>query len=87
MVVQSARQFAAKVNQLAQKLAAEQMAAQQVEAGKQAAEQVTADHADRTSAPTQSITDQIRDLAELRDQGILTSEEFNTKKAELLARL
>jgi hypothetical protein len=34
-----------------------------------------------------SIPEQIRELAELRDQGILTSEEFDAKKADLLARL
>jgi hypothetical protein len=33
------------------------------------------------------IADQIRKLAELRDAGILTSEEFEAKKADLLERL
>jgi hypothetical protein len=33
------------------------------------------------------VTEQIRKLGELRDQGILTEEEFQTKKQELLARL
>jgi uncharacterized membrane protein YeaQ/YmgE (transglycosylase-associated protein family) len=33
------------------------------------------------------VTEQIRKLAELRDQGTLTNEEFETKKAELLSRL
>jgi Short C-terminal domain len=37
------------------------------------------------SAPT--IPDQIRALGELRDAGLLTAEEFNAKKAELLARM
>jgi hypothetical protein len=43
-----------------------------------------------SAAPTasaDSITDQIKKLGELRDGGLLTDEEFNTKKAELLARL
>ena len=43
-----------------------------------------------SSAPpiaTNDITDQLRKLAELRDVGILTEEEFSAKKAELLARL
>ena len=35
---------------------------------------------------TDVIIDQIRKLAELHDQGILTDEEFTTKKTELLAR-
>jgi hypothetical protein len=34
-----------------------------------------------------SIPDQIRKLAELRDQGILTAEEFELKKKDLLARM
>lgn len=41
-------------------------------------------------APTESadsITDQIKKLGELRDAGLLTNDEFSTKKAELLARL
>jgi len=33
------------------------------------------------------ITDQLKKLGELRDAGVLTTEEFETKKAELLARL
>jgi hypothetical protein len=39
-------------------------------------------------APLQpDFADQIRKLAELRDAGILTEDEFRTKKAELLARM
>jgi hypothetical protein len=34
-----------------------------------------------------SITEQIQKLAELRDAGILTEEEFSNKKAQLLDRL
>ena len=33
------------------------------------------------------IADQIRHLAELRDQGHITQEEFDAKKAELLKRI
>lgn len=45
--------------------------------------------AERTTpaSGTNDITDQLRKLAELRDLGILTEEEFSAKKAELLARL
>lgn len=39
------------------------------------------------SKATESIPDQIKKLAELRDTGILSSEEFENKKRELLARL
>lgn len=47
----------------------------------------------RRSAPvtsqrtTESIPEQIRQLAHLRDQGILSSEEFETKKKDLLNRM
>jgi hypothetical protein len=33
------------------------------------------------------VPDQIRQLAELRDSGILTEAEFQAKKAELLSRM
>ena len=36
---------------------------------------------------TASIPDQIRELSKLKDEGILTEEEFNIKKAELLAKM
>ena len=38
-------------------------------------------------AASESITDQIKKLDELRDAGFLTNDEFNAKKGELLARL
>lgn len=34
--------------------------------------------------PTSSAADELKKLAELRDSGVLTTEEFETKKAELL---
>jgi len=37
--------------------------------------------------PPQSITDQIGKLGELRDRGVLSEEEFQAKKAELLQRM
>ena len=39
------------------------------------------------TAVTSDIPDQLRKLGELRDAGILTQEEFASKKAELLARM
>ncbi len=39
------------------------------------------------SKATESIPDQIKKLAELKEAGILTAEEFESKKKELLARL
>ena len=35
----------------------------------------------------EDVTEQIRKLAELRDEGTITNEEFEAKKAELLSRL
>ena len=46
-----------------------------------------ADSSIARTAPAESITDQIKKLGQLRDVGLLTDDEFNTKKAELLARL
>ncbi|MEW9093940.1 MAG: SHOCT domain-containing protein [Clostridiaceae bacterium] len=37
--------------------------------------------------PQEDIIEQIKKLSELRDQGILTEEEFTTKKSDLLAKL
>jgi hypothetical protein len=37
--------------------------------------------------PARDIPDQIRKLGELRDAGVLTEEEFEAKKAELLSRM
>jgi len=45
------------------------------------------DYSVASTAPAESITDQIKKLGELRDGGLLTEDEFNAKKAELLARL
>lgn len=39
------------------------------------------------SAKRQAQRDQIKKLAELRDLGLLTAEEFDVKKLELLSRL
>ena len=36
---------------------------------------------------TLDVTDQLRKLADLRDAGIVTAEEFEAKKADLLRRL
>jgi hypothetical protein len=40
-----------------------------------------------TASGDVSVPDQIAELAELRDQGVLTNEEFEAKKAELLQRM
>ena len=41
----------------------------------------------QAEAKAESTTDQIKKLAELKDQGILTEEEFEAKKKELLDRM
>ncbi len=41
----------------------------------------------KTTTPGESIPDLIKKLAELKDAGIITEHEFETKKAELLKRL
>jgi hypothetical protein len=41
----------------------------------------------RPSDSTNSIPKQIKELAELRDAGIITPEEFEEKKKELLRRM
>jgi voltage-gated potassium channel len=40
-----------------------------------------------TSGPSISIPEQIRQLAALRDDGVLSDEEFEAKKAELLSKM
>lgn len=45
----------------------------------------SAQHQQPSAAP--DIADQIRKLGELRDQGLLSAEEFDTKKADLLSRM
>jgi hypothetical protein len=41
----------------------------------------------RPRRPHQSPADLIREMARLRDEGILTEEEFQAKKSDLLARV
>ncbi len=42
---------------------------------------------DKVSTNTSDSADQIKKLAELKEQGILTEEEFSKKKEELLAKI
>jgi uncharacterized membrane protein YdbT with pleckstrin-like domain len=55
------------------------------------AEGINTNAANAASAPAphqpQSITEQIEKLSELRDRGVLSEEEFQAKKAELLQRM
>ena len=41
----------------------------------------------QAQAEAQDVTDQLRELAELHEQGVLTNEEFEAKKRDLLSRL
>jgi len=45
-----------------------------------------AQHA-QAQADVKDVTEQIRELGELHEQGVLTDDEFEAKKRELLARL
>jgi hypothetical protein len=76
--VRAARKFAATVTQLALQLSAADSPPPSPPPVQAAAAPVIADA---------SIPDQISKLAALRDKGILTEDEFATKKAELLARM
>lgn len=44
-------------------------------------------HQSRSSATEPDLVDQLKKLAELRDAGVPTEEEFAAKKADLLARM
>jgi len=57
------------------------------QAGWQADAMVGHQQAAAAAAPPADVADQIAKLAALRDQGALTSEEFEAKKAELLDRM
>lgn len=48
---------------------------------------VRAETAQSPSPATDDVPSKLRDLADLRDKGILTESEFEAKKAELLSRL
>lgn len=50
----------------------------------QAAAPAPAQAAPAPSAPSDTTVERIKQLAELRDQGILTEEEFSSKKKKLL---
>ena len=58
---------------------------QQKYANKAAAqEEATAEQAALAAAPQDDLATQLESLAKLRDQGILTEEEFSAKKAQIL---
>jgi predicted Zn-dependent peptidase len=50
----------------------------------QAAEQQTEAYATQPQQPQDDMTAQLQQLAQLRDQGILTQEEFDAKKKQIL---
>jgi hypothetical protein len=49
--------------------------------------QLNSNQAVASNNATTSVADEIRKLAELREEGILTDAEFQAKKTELLARM
>src|SRR6266508_2385163 len=54
---------------------------------RQKLEELTRQQREQLRPQEDSVTEQLRKLGDLRDAGVLTDEEFETKKAELLARL
>lgn len=73
-------------NEIYQQMEANEIkAADRISGGITAAQ--AAAQAAATAATGPSIPDQIARLGELRDQGVLTEEEFQAKKAELLGRM
>jgi hypothetical protein len=81
---------AAAAKAAAEKAAAEKAAAEAAaahEAAERSAADEAADEAGDTAAPALDVPDQIRKLAELHELGILTDEEFQTKKQQLLDRM
>ncbi len=68
-------------------IAAEREAAyQQQYAPQQAPQQYAAPPEPAPAAPAPDLISELKQLAELRDQGILTDDEFAAQKAKLLAR-
>ena len=88
-ITATARDFAAKVNQ-----ASGAASTTQGPSWQDSVRANLAKHASASTAPGPSsvsdgpdgIAAKIRDLAKLRDDGLITAEEFDAKKAELLAR-
>ena len=61
------------------------LAQQQKHANQAAAQQeAAAEQAAPAAAPQDDLATQLESLAKLRDQGILTEEEFSAKKAQIL---
>lgn len=58
-----------------------------VEIADEARGRMTVTEASRASPLTAGVADQLRELAELRDQGLITDAEFEVKRAEMLARM
>jgi hypothetical protein len=52
----------------------------------QEAEQAPPEAAPAPAPPAQSVAEQLKELAELKQQGILTEDEFAAQKAKLLAQ-
>jgi len=81
-----------KLDQLgawAERKAAEQESKEAAKRAKKAAKDAPRDAPSPPVAAASSpdIAEQIRSLAKLRDDGLITDEEFETKRAELLARM
>jgi|SRR5664279_11358 hypothetical protein len=73
-----------QANRYAQKQQAQDEEQQQDEPEDQAAEPDTAAPAPASAAGDASVGDQLQQLATLKDQGVLSDEEFTAAKAKLL---
>jgi transcription initiation factor TFIID subunit TAF12 len=73
-----------QANRYAQKQQAQDEEQQQDEPEDQAAEPGTAAPAPASAAGDASVGDQLQQLATLKDQGVLSDEEFTAAKAKLL---
>lgn len=60
---------------------------EEIETGKQVARDLKQDAASPTADPTDETLEKIKKIAELRDAGVLTEEEFRELKARLLAQI
>jgi membrane protease subunit (stomatin/prohibitin family) len=63
------------------------MFAQQQQANNAAANSAAANSAAAAAAPARSVADRIKELNELKTAGLLSEDEYNSKKAELLKQL
>jgi hypothetical protein len=85
VIAGTASVVAGGVNRRQQRRFAQQDAAAQQEAAAAPPPEVAAEPA--AAAGSDELIDKLKELANLKDQGILTEAEFNDQKAKILARM